>query len=284
MKQSVFSMAMAAAGLGVVIAHLPMSAALADDTTSSVAAPSTPIIFQAAGPNAASIQSTVDAFRAALGEPNNGSDPGPLPAGRREINWDGGGSDSTTAPETPFDGFLDSRGSRFTTPGIGLSQAPASGGPEGGLAVLFDNPSYATTFVPFSPVRFFTPVDSNVTDAWFFVPGTDGSMPATVSAFGAVFADVNEPDGLGRDQQAKDRGASVRVDYYGVGNQLLFSSVVPSSPGVGSLSFFGVQFDDARIARVRITTGDVAPGPNDSVNRDIVVMDDFVYGEPQLRE
>jgi hypothetical protein len=38
-------------------------------------------------------------------------------------------------------------------------------------------------------------------------------------------------------------------------------------------------FDDARIAQVRITSGDVAPGPDDG-QKDIVVMDDFVYGEP----
>ena len=50
-----------------------------------------PSVFQAAGPTAASIQSTVDAFRAALGEPNNANTPGPLAIGRREINWDGGG-------------------------------------------------------------------------------------------------------------------------------------------------------------------------------------------------
>ena len=49
-----------------------------------------PVVFQAAGPNAASIQSSVDAFRAALGIPNNGNNPGPLSHGRREINWDGG--------------------------------------------------------------------------------------------------------------------------------------------------------------------------------------------------
>src|SRR6478672_737425 len=49
-----------------------------------------PVVFQAAGPDAASIQSSVDAFRAALGD-SNGNNPGPLPIkGRREINWDGG--------------------------------------------------------------------------------------------------------------------------------------------------------------------------------------------------
>ena len=37
-----------------------------------------PTVFQAAGPTADSIQGTVDAFRAALGDPNNGNNPGPL--------------------------------------------------------------------------------------------------------------------------------------------------------------------------------------------------------------
>src|SRR5262245_13396153 len=72
-----------------------------------------PLVFQAAGPNAAAIQGSVDAYRAALGDPN-GSEPGPLPGGRREINWDGGGSDATTDPVTPFEVFLDSRGAQFT--------------------------------------------------------------------------------------------------------------------------------------------------------------------------
>jgi hypothetical protein len=60
----------------------------------------------------------------------------------------------------------------------------------------------------------------------------------------------------------------------------LFSSFVPASPGDGNQSFFGVKFNDARIARVRITTGDVAPGPDDDSKNDIVMMDDFIYGEP----
>src|SRR5262245_63253864 len=37
-----------------------------------------PIIFQAAGPSADSIQGAVDAFRAALGNPNNGNKEPPL--------------------------------------------------------------------------------------------------------------------------------------------------------------------------------------------------------------
>ncbi|HZE68874.1 MAG TPA: hypothetical protein VE135_05015 [Pyrinomonadaceae bacterium] len=241
-----------------------------------------PTVFQAAGPNAASIQSSVDAYRAALGNPNNGNAPGPLATGRREINWDGGGGvNTTTAPVTPFNVFLNTRGSQFTTPGIGLSQAPPSGGPQGGLAALFNNPSYGTIFKAFSPLRLFTPVGSNITNALFFVPGSNGNTPATVSGFGAVFTDVDQPDGSGPGEKHGNRGASTLMEFFGANGQLLFSSFVPASPGDGSLSFFGVIYNDARIARVRITTGDAAPGPDDDIKNDIVMMDDFIYGEPQ---
>ena len=240
-----------------------------------------PAVFQAAGPNAASIQSVVDAYRAALGNPNNGN-AGSLLTGHREINWDGaGGVDtSTTPPANPFNVFLNTRGSQFTTPGIGLSQAPPSGGAQGGLAVLFNNPSYATIFRPFSNFRLFTPVGSNITDALFFVPGSGGSIPASVSGFGAVFTDVDQPDGSGPGEKHGNRGASTLVEFFGANGELLFSSFVPASPGDGNLSFFGVSYNDARIARVRITTGDVAPGPDDDRNNDVVMMDDFIYGEP----
>src|SRR5689334_22165651 len=89
----------------------------------SAAAPVQPIVFQAAGPTVASIQSMVDAFRSALGV-NNLNVAGPLVEGRREINWDGGGSTATSLVPTPFDGFLVNRGGRFTTRGNGFVQAP----------------------------------------------------------------------------------------------------------------------------------------------------------------
>jgi hypothetical protein len=241
-----------------------------------------PIVFQAAGPTAASIQGAVDEFRAALGEPNNGNTPGPLASGRREINWDGGGANNTTtAPVTPFNVFLNTRGGQFTTPGIGLSQAPPSGGPQGGLAGLFNNPTYGTIFSTFSPLRLFTPVGSNITEALFFLPGTNGAVPATVSGFGAVFTDVDQPDGSGPGTKRGNRGASTLIEYFGADNKVLFSSFVPASPGDASLSFFGIVFDEPLIARVRITTGNTAPGPDDDEKHDIVMMDDFIYGEPQ---
>ena len=174
--------------------------------------------------------------------------------------------------------FLNTRGSQFTTPGLGLSQAPPSGGPQGGLAVLFSNPTYAKTFRTFSPSRLFTPVGSNITNASFFIPGTNGTVPATVRGFGAVFTDVDQPDG---DPNARKAGSTL-IEYFDKDGRLLFSSFVPASPGGGNLSFFGIVFDDARIASVRIKAGNVAPGPNDDERHDVVMMDDFIYGEPQL--
>jgi hypothetical protein len=150
--------------------------------------------------------------------------------------------------------------------------------PPGGLAGLFNNPTYGTIFSTFSPERLFTPVGSNITEAVFFQPGTNGATPATVTGFGAVFTDVDQPDG------SKERGkrkGSTLLKYFDVDGKLLFSSFVPASPGDGSLSFFGIVFDDARIAQVQITSGNVAPGPDDDGKQDVVVMDDFLYGEPQ---
>jgi hypothetical protein len=241
-----------------------------------------PIVFQAAGPTVEAIQGTVDAFRVALGEPNNLNNPGPLAEGRREINWDGGGNnDTTTPPVTPFDVFLDSRGAQFTTPGTGLTQAPPAGGPQGGLAGLFNNPTYGDIFSTFSPLRLFTPVGSNFTDGRFFIPGTNGAEPAVVRGFGAVFTDVDRPTVSPSGEHVRDLIPSTLISYFDADGTPLFHGVVPASPGDGSLSFFGIVFDDARIGRIRIISGNVAPGPDDDKKHDIVVMDDFLYGEPQ---
>jgi len=123
-----------------------------------------PIVFAVGGSDdPGSIQTTVDGFRSALGDPDNLNAPGQL-QGRREINWDGGGSDATAAAGTPFNGFQNIRGGQFTTPGTGFFQAPPAGGPQGGLADAFGNPTYAATFGTFSSPRLFVPQGSNVTD------------------------------------------------------------------------------------------------------------------------
>jgi hypothetical protein len=231
-------------------------------------AAATPIVFQVGGTNlTASIQPTVDAFRAALGNPNNGNAPGPIVGGRREINWDGGGGVSTTtAPVTPFNTFLNTRGAQFTTSGAGLTQATPDG-----LATLASNPGYATTFGAFSPLRLFAPIGSNVTDATFFVPGTNGTHPAMVSGFGAVFTDV-------------DVANVTQLQFFDAEGNLFSTFSVPAGTVAdASLSFLGVVFDAGElISRVRITTGTTALGPNDNPGGgvDVVAMDDFLYAEP----
>ena len=151
----------------------------------------------------------------------------------------------------------------------GDSRAPS----EAGFLQPTEDPAVATSSLA-------APVGSNITEGFFFVPGTNGAVPAEVSGFGAVFTDVDQPNGSGPGQKHGNRGSSTLIEYFGANGELLFSSFVPASPGDGSLSFFGIVFDDPCIARVRITTGDVAPGPDDSEKSDVVVMDDFIYGEP----
>src|SRR6266478_1657185 len=87
MKTPIRSTVIAAFGLLSTLLPVSQTAHAQGDLSNDFVAPA---VFQAAGPTAASIQSTVDAYRAALGDPNNGNNPEPLKNGRREINWDGG--------------------------------------------------------------------------------------------------------------------------------------------------------------------------------------------------
>jgi hypothetical protein len=106
------------------------------------------------------------------------------------------------------------------------------------------------------------------------------SIPAATTGFGAVFTDIDQPDGnAGRNGL---NPASVFVRYFDKHDNLLYTSVVPPSPGDGSLSFFGAIFADARVARVRIVAGNVALSSHpEAPDADVVVMDDFIYGEPK---
>jgi hypothetical protein len=215
------------------------------------------VAYSAAGVDAAAIQAVVDAFRNAVGSPNNGNAPGPLASGRREINWDGGGNNSATSPApTPFTGFQLNRGALFTTSGTGFVQAPPSG-----LATTFNNATY--TFTTFSPLRLFSPVGSNITDVHFFRPATE--IPATVNAFGAVFTDIDLPE-------------STFIEYFSPQGESLAKLFVP--PANNGLSFVGLVLTNERVAVVRITSGNTAPGPNESEFVDVVVLDDLIYGEP----
>ena len=110
------------------------------------AAHAAPIIFSASGANAASIQATVDAFRASLGA-LNANVAGSFGSGRREINWDGV-PDALAAPNNLPANFFNvnsPRGVVFSTPGTGFEVSAKTGNPTS-TTTQFGNidPNYPT--------------------------------------------------------------------------------------------------------------------------------------------
>jgi hypothetical protein len=229
------------------------------------------VIISAAGPDAASITAARDAFRLDLGGGTIAGANGSFGGLRREINWDGV-PDAFSAPNNlPADFFNvnSPRGAVYSTPGTGF-QVSASAGV---APIQFDNidPSYSATFETFSPQRLFTALGSTITDVNFFLPGTN--TPALTNGFGAIFSDV-------------DLANITSIQLFGPSSNSLGTFVVPPFAGSETFSFLGISFLDPVISRVRITSGNfaLAPGLTDQNGdlRDLVVMDDFLYGEPRV--
>jgi hypothetical protein len=84
---------------------------------------------------------------------------------------------------------------------------------------------------------------------------------------------------------------STKIEYFDKNGALLHTHVVqPGTSEHASLSFAGTAFNSGeRVYLVRITSGDVelnadggaSPDPRHGQPFDLVVMDDFIYGEPQ---
>lgn len=219
--------------------------------------------------DAAGLTGVVDTFRNDLGQLNP-NQPGTVGSGRRQIDWDGA-PNAVSAPNSFAGDFFNAdfspraRGIEFETPGTGfqLSATAASGE---GVRFANINPAYEAQFSAFSPERLFTALGSNIIDVNFFVPGTD--QPATTTGFGAVFSDV---DILG----------STFIDYFDAAGNLLGRYDAPAGEtDDGSLSFIGVSFDQPIVASVRIYSGNEALGGLEGGDIDLVVMDDFIFGEP----
>jgi hypothetical protein len=225
----------------------------------------TPLVFEAAGSIPADIQAAVDEFRRFLGDDNGAG--GTFTDGRREINWDGI-PDRFAAPNNLPANFFNAnspRGVVFFTPGSGFQVSAKAGV----APILFDNlrPDASHKFAVFSPQRLFTALGSPITEILFFVPGT--ARAATSKGFGSVFTDVDQDD-------------RTKIEYFDVNGTLLFSGFVPPARGNQTLSFLGVAFDAGEeVFLVRISSGDVELEGSNRGGRDLVVMDDFIYGEPQ---
>ncbi len=235
---------------------------------SALAASAIPHSVQDAGLTPADIQDRVNVFIAALGGGDNGIDGGPFSTGYRHVDWDGVPDNNAAENLLPPDYYntISPVGLALSTDGTGLQVSAAQ---DTSLPVRFGtmDDSYTTTFQTYSPERLFTPLGSTVTDVYFFVPGSPG-VPAYVSGFGAVFTDV-------------DDFFSATIDFYGSGSEPLYQ--VSALPADGGLSFAGAYFDGGeQIERVRITSGNTPLGSGvvDGDGIDVVVMDDFYFGEP----
>jgi hypothetical protein len=246
-----------------------------------------PVVRSAVGANGASIQSTVDQFRADLGtlNPNNGQS---FTSGRREINWDGV-PDNLSAPNfMPLDFFnvnsprgvvfsSTSENSALLADGQQAFQVSADDSTTGNTAVRFGNidPTYTATFQTFSAQRLFTMHNSHVLEISFFIPGTN--IPATVSGFGAVFSDVDS--------------ANTHILLFDAkGRRLPGPSFVAAlGDETTGLSFQGISYNGGeRIARAVVIAGNADlkftnVDTNNGVT-DVVAMDDFIYGEPRATE
>jgi len=221
--------------------------------------------IEAAGANASSITTARDDFRTAIGGGTVAGTNGSFGGLRREINWDGvpgSFSDPNPLPANFFN-VNSPRGMVLSTPGTGFLVSANAGG---STAPLFGFPN---DFAAFSPQKLFTAVNSNTTDVAFFIPGTN--TPAFTTAFGAVFTDV-EVAGL------------THIDFFDPNNNLLGGRDVLVSGNQGFSFLGGVATGGAQIGRVRLTSGlntIVSNGVLGNPNDDVVVMDDFLYAEPQ---
>lgn len=214
------------------------------------------------------ITAAVNQYRTLLGALNPNV-AGEQPGGRREINWDGVPAAFTNNDLFPGNFFNANspRGVLFTTPGSAFRIS------DNGYVDV--NAAYAGEFNVFSSPKLFTARGSTVIDVQFVVAGSN--TPALVTGFGSVFADV----GL---------ATSTTIEYFdAAGNRLAIATAAPRSDATG-LSFVGAVFESRIVARVRITSGNTPIDPNvtDNVStggtRDIVVMDDFIYGEPRAAQ
>jgi hypothetical protein len=205
-------------------------------------------------------------FRALLGDPRNGGTVGPSASGRREVNWDGVPAEFNNLDNRFPAAFFNTTvrlGLVMTTPGTGFRNDSS----------LFGDleASMRGQFAAFSPNKLFAATGSNIIDVEFQLPGQP--TPAIVAGFGAVFVDVDLP---GR----------TTMEYFDRSGKRLGVVEVPVRSATTAFSFAGARFPSAEIARVRITLGTAALGVgradiSTGGTGDLVVVDDFLFAEPQ---
>mmetsp|Transcript_10662 Transcript_10662/g.15417 ORF Transcript_10662/g.15417 Transcript_10662/m.15417 type:complete len:251 (-) Transcript_10662:145-897(-) len=218
-------------------------------------------IVHGGGAKSAKLEYAVDFFRDLLGGKDNGSDIGPKSKGQRSINWD--------APIVPFT-FPRKFFSDVVTRGLTVSSdsnqflvsdpTPSNGDKRFSTV----NKKASKNFKTFSPKRLFTVIKENVFQIRLTIPGKRAK--ALTKGFGIVFVDV-------------DKKNTTKMQLYDIDDCLIAEEYV--EPNSGGLSFLGFYFREAIIARVIVTLGDRPINKSYKSSSDVVVCDDFIYGEPQ---
>ncbi|HUQ19204.1 MAG TPA: hypothetical protein VM099_06290 [Gemmatimonadaceae bacterium] len=223
------------------------------------------LTFTAIG-DSATVADKAAQFRTALGGALNAPGAPAAASGRREINWDGVPAAVTNVDNFPsfFFNVNSARGVVFSTPGTGFRVDSTD--------FQTFSPLLSVQFKSFSRKKTFIAVGSQFTDVHFFLSGQ--SQFAQTTGFGVIFSDV-------------DREGSTKLSFFDVNDVLLGTIVAPARGGSHEFSFVGAVFPTAIVARVRITSGEGAVGPGAvdvSIGGtfDLVVMDDFIYGEPRI--
>ena len=234
------------------------------------------VVRSGAGIGGVNVTVARDLFRLDLGGGDVGGSNGAFGGLRREINWDGVTAGFSAPNNLPANFFNvnSPRGAVLSTPGTGFQVSGAITDVGGGQPAAANfghiNAQYSSVFSTFSAQRLFTPIASNITDVTFFVAGT--TTAGLTNGFGSIFSDV-------------DLAGVSSIEFFDAANLSLGSSFVPNVVGATAahLSFLGVSFATPIISRVRITTGNAVLNANvqdqNGDRNDLVVMDDFIYGE-----
>jgi hypothetical protein len=220
------------------------------------------IVFQASG----NIDDDIDAFRALLGPLNTGA---ATVAGRREINWDGVPDDQLGKP-LPEDFFNPTGPGALAARQRGLMYTSLAGTFMVSKSNFSEiNTLAAGSFRPFSGNNTFANTSRNLWEVGFRVPGA--TTRAAVTGFGAVFSDVDVPNSSFLELFEDDKS--------------LGRYAIPAHDNTSSHSFLGVYFKEQhKITRVVVShPGTLAAGNADVSNGgtdDLIILDDFFYGEP----
>jgi hypothetical protein len=219
------------------------------------------VVFSASG----DINAKLNEFRNQLGALNTTTG---QTTGRREINWDGV-PDDKTGIKLPQDFFNPVSAGSPAIMQRGLLYAGNADAMVSSRGFAEVNTQAAAEFTSFSGNKSFAVVNAALWPVEFRVAGE--TTLAAVKGFGIVFTDV-------------DKANSTFLEFFN-NNKSLGKYYVPAHDNSSTFSFLGIYFPDVAVTHVNIGhEGKLSDGEKDITqggSKDLVVLDDFIYTEPQ---